>query len=511
MLTEDDIKRKFLPFLKEFYKYRYEYRPESLHTELDNVSAGGLVADGMVSFRKEDGSAFVCTYEATSADKAEEVKYSLNVAYFTWDCLAFAAVVAAVCYIAAYAARFNWLKSLQWTGNTGFLLGMGLIGFFAWYFTMRGWRKYRYIYAVEQFKQYFAHEQWVALGEDVFPAPTDPYLLELKNQCVYNGFGLALVPAEGDVRVLHSPSRLGMYGKDRRMVQWVTRRQWYQAMSQNVNALTRVQMAFPPELAQAWNKLWRPVRYLLFDPVQKAFSRTLGRNTGVFDRFMQAHSVQKWVLALCLITVAPLGYRVLTAREDKIEDILERPAENPEDQYGYLYEGESSRARDPRGIPRQDPEPVARTQREEAVPTINLSGDSEDREIQTINLSGDPEPEKKTEPAAPATYTTTATTPPADDPCARYRRQKGWFVQDNYFSNKAYADERAAKLRRKGLETQIVPSACLGGNSASDGYIVRIGNTQASETAARQQAEKLTKALTRYGLLEGKLLVRRMN
>ncbi len=122
MLTEDDIKRKFLPFLKEFYKYRYEYRPESLHTELDNVSAGGLVADGMVSFRKEDGSAFVCTYEATSADKAEEVKFTLNVSYFTWDCLAFAAVVAAVCYIATYASRFAWLKNLQWTGNTGFVL-----------------------------------------------------------------------------------------------------------------------------------------------------------------------------------------------------------------------------------------------------------------------------------------------------------------------------------------------------------------------------------------------------
>ena len=59
MLTEDDIKVAFLPFLKEFYKYRFEYRPDSVQTELDNVSAGGLVADGMVSFRKNDGSPFV--------------------------------------------------------------------------------------------------------------------------------------------------------------------------------------------------------------------------------------------------------------------------------------------------------------------------------------------------------------------------------------------------------------------------------------------------------------------
>lgn len=490
MLSEDDIKKSFLPFLKQFYRYRYEYRPESVQTELDNVSDGGLIADGMLSFRKDDGSLFVCTYEATSADKSEEVKFSLNVSYFTWDCLAFGAVTAAVCYAAAFVLRLSWLVSLQWTGNMGFVLGMGLIGFFFWYFTMRNWRKYRYIYAVEQFKQYFAHEQWIALAEDVFPAPTDPYLQELKQQCVYNGFGLALVPDAGEVRVLATPSRLGIYGKDRQMVHWVTRMQWYQAMSQNVAVVSRFRPAVPNELTLAWNKIWRPVRYLLLEPAKKAFGTSLGRTNTAFDRYMRGHGVQKWVFMLALAAILPLAYRVLTVREDKIEDVVEWPERNPEDQYGYLYEGES--ARDPRAIPRQDPEPV----RADTIQTIDLSGNKNQDEVPTINLSGD-EPEDKPSAAEKA------------DPCASVRRKKGWIIQDNSFSGLAFADERAAALRRQGIESEVLAIKCLGDESS--GYIVRLGGIFTTEAAAERHAANFTKALERYGLLQSALFVRRIN
>lgn len=510
MLTEDAIKVSFLPFLKEFYKYRFEYRPESVHAELDNVSAGGLVADGMVSFRKEDGTPFVCTYEATSVDKAGEVKYLLNTVYFTWDCVAFGAVVATIAYAVAYSTRFAWLKSLQGAGNIGFLLGMGVIGFFGWYYMMRNWKKYRYVYAIEQFKQYYADEQWVALGEDVFPAPTDPYLLELKNQCVYNGFGLALVPEQGQVRVLVTPSRLGMYGKDRRMVHWVTRLNWYQSMSQNVGALSRYKPVMPGVFTPAWNKLWRPVQYLLLDPLKRSVrgvsKPSPGRDATVFNRYMQGQSVQKWVLALALMVIVGLNYQVLRSREDRVEDVLSFPKSNPEDKYGYLYEGETTTARDPQGIPKQYPEPVAAPE-EENIQTIDLSGGAAE-ETPTINLSGD-EPETPAPQTAPAEKDRPEKTAAAD-PCSRYARQKGWIIQDSYFANKNFADERAAALRRKGVESEVMPRACLGDDGQS-GYIVRLGATASTETAAGTNAEQLTKALQRYGLLQGKLMVRRLN
>ncbi|HNL39483.1 MAG TPA: hypothetical protein PKH43_10125, partial [Saprospiraceae bacterium] len=67
-ISEDAIKKAFLPFLKHFYKYRYEFQPDTITTELDNVSTEGWVADGMVRFKKENGALFTCTYEATSLD-----------------------------------------------------------------------------------------------------------------------------------------------------------------------------------------------------------------------------------------------------------------------------------------------------------------------------------------------------------------------------------------------------------------------------------------------------------
>ena len=162
-LSEQYIKEAFVPFLKDFYKYRYEFRPDTLESSFDNVSEGGLVADGRVQFRQADGAYFLCTFEATSRTKAAEVKYGLNVLYFIWDCIAFGSFCAALSYLWLYSLRFQWLVGLRWNGNLGLVLGLGMIGFFIWYYTLRSWKKYRYIYAIEQFKMYEADEQWVVL------------------------------------------------------------------------------------------------------------------------------------------------------------------------------------------------------------------------------------------------------------------------------------------------------------------------------------------------------------
>ncbi|MCB9316405.1 MAG: hypothetical protein H6569_09720 [Lewinellaceae bacterium] len=482
MLSENEIKRAFLPFLKEFYKFRYEYRPESVQTELDKIGTGGIIADGMVSFRKEDGTVFTCTYEATSADKAAEVKFTLNVQYFTWDCMAFGAVTAAAAYAIAYIFYLPWLAGLQWTGNLGFVLGMGMVGFLGWYLTMQRWRKYRYIYAIEQFKQYFAHEQWIALAADVFPAVTDPYFLELKSQCVYNGFGLALVSEREPVRVINAPSRLGIFGKDRKMVQWVTRTQVFQTMAHNVSSLSQYKPALPDEFTQQWNKVSRPVRYLLLDPIWKAFSKPLGQSNRTFDRYMRGHSVQKWVFTVALLAIAPLAFQVLTIREDFVGDVVELPSSNPEDQYGYLYEGDAP-VRDPRAIPKQDPEPVSS---EPEIQTINLSGDEED--IPTIDLSG-------------------GTEEPETD-CPSHLSQRGWIVLDNTFLNKVFADERAKVLEQKGIECEVFAKKCIG---EGVGYMLRVGPISLNESTANQKAQNYTKAMDRYGLLQQPLLVRRIN
>lgn len=496
MLSENDIKKAFLPFLKEFYRYRYEYRPDSIHTELDSVSAGGLIADGMVSFKKEDGTPFLCTYEATSVDKAGEVKFTLNTLYFAWDCLAFGALTAAFAYGIAYKTQVTWLVLLGWTGNLGFIMGMGITGFLLWYLTMRGWRKYRYIYAVEQFKRYFANEQWIALAEDVFPSPMDPYLLELKSQCVYNGFGLALVPEKGEVRVLATPSRLGLYGKDRQMVQWVTNTQLFQSMSQNVSTIVRYRPELPSDAQKAWNKLWQPVRYYFFGPLAKAFRRFLGESGGTSDkafrRYMRGQGVQKWIFLMALGAILFLAFRVSRVREDDVRDVVQLPETNPEDQYGYYYEGERPEVRSSRGIPKQYPESASAPAVESDIPTINLSGDDDQEEVPTINLTGtNDEPET-----------------PRQDPCLGFEDLLPWVIQDNVFSTRTLAEERISALRQKGVEGHLLPNGCVETNAT--GFLVYLGKSALTERTANTQAENFTNALERYGLLQGKLRVRRI-
>ena len=376
-----------MPFLRDFYKNRYEPISNSVSMELDNVSLEGWVADGKISFRKTDGTPFICTYEATSSDKAEEVKYQLNLQYFLWDCTAFGMVCAALAYGYFFQTNFAWLLELKAAGNCGLLLGTAMIGFFGWYFTMRSWRKYRYIFAIQQFKQYFADEQWVAIAEDVFPSPNDPYLLELRNQCVYNGIGLAIVPLEGMVRKVIDPSRLGIFGKDRKMTHWVTRAQWYQSFAQNVGGMVARRPKAPDAFTALWNHIYRPFHYLVIDPFQRIIGRPLkkpvGQTTQAYSRFMSAQTVQKWVAFLAILMISLLFYQVLTYSDVKIVNLKElqlrtKDGQNPEDVYGPQIEGEEIIPLDgkPTGVPKQFP--ISKKKKiEEEKNSINLSGEED--------------------------------------------------------------------------------------------------------------------------------------
>lgn len=511
VLTEEQVKQRFIPFLKDFYKMRYEPMPNTIEVELDNVSAGGLVADGKVSFRKEDGSSFVCTYEATSRDKVEEVKYQLNISYFLWDCAAFGAMLSAIVYAGSFVYNKMWLIGLQWAGNIGLLAGVMMIGFFGWHFSMQKWRKYRYIFAIQQFKQYFADEQWIALAEDVFPGPSDPYLIELRNQCVYNGIGLAIVPVEGNVRKINDPSRLGIYGKDRKMADWVTRTQWYQMMSSTAKPFQQIRQKTPDFLTVIGNKITRPFHYLIFDPAKKyfgrAFSQPFGQTASAYTRFMSAQAIQKLLVFLAVLMISPLFWRVISYREVNAADLEElkewKAGKNPEDEYGYVIDGEPvPYSTTPSGIPKQYPV----SSKPKYAPT--------DDDVQTINLSGgddeeetEPPPPKKVAPKPKAAVVTTKTL--ASDPCSMVKGKTGWIVQDNAFSTKELATARATALANKGITSRIAPQSCL--TAGKSGWFVWLGNIQTSETAAKTAAATLQKSLKNAGFASVKVLIKPLN
>ncbi|MBU6340776.1 MAG: hypothetical protein KGS48_04720, partial [Bacteroidetes bacterium] len=288
-MNEAQIEERFVRFLRAFYRDRFEPQPNTIETSFDNLGENGIVADGILRFRKNDGTLFTCTFEASSREKAEEVKFTLNRLYFLWDCAAFGMVCATLALLIAYIVRLNWLVQLHGAGIFGFLLGVGMMGFLSWYFLLRDWKKYRYIYAVQQFKQYAADEQWIAIAHDVFPSPLDPYLQELKNQCIYSGFGLAIVSPDAETRVLAAPTRLKLYGEDRRIIHWITRAQWYQQMTGNTG--DKIEIPVPNAWKAMINLIRRSFKYYIMDPVQPAIQRILGRpmaqTATVYTRFMK--------------------------------------------------------------------------------------------------------------------------------------------------------------------------------------------------------------------------------
>ena len=204
-------------------KTYYKFRPRKGETVIsfDKMHPEGIIVDGHLEFPKEDGSLFTATFEATSAASGAEVRYTVQKQQLLWDALAVSSTFTAVFML------FLWIYNAWSLTDAGWLfsivlvmvlMGLGLLGY---HMLFKSAGRYRYIYAIEQFKQYHADEQWVAIGYDVFSDGTDTNFMELKNQCVDNGFGLVVVDKEEYVNLLITPAREEVFGKRRRSLKFM--------------------------------------------------------------------------------------------------------------------------------------------------------------------------------------------------------------------------------------------------------------------------------------------------
>ena len=217
-LSEDTIKRATLAFMKTYYKFRPRNGETVINYDLMHPS--GVILDGQLTFPKEDGSLFVATFEATSTSTAYEILFRIQKKQLIWDGVA-AGSLAMLAPIGILWAINMWsLTQLGWAFSILLIISSFILGFLAHQMFNRNSGRYRYIYAIEQFKQYHADEQWVALGNDVFSEPTDTNFAELKLQCVKNGFGLLTVDKEEHVNLLITPAREEVFGKKRRALKF---------------------------------------------------------------------------------------------------------------------------------------------------------------------------------------------------------------------------------------------------------------------------------------------------
>ena len=229
-LSEDKIKQAAIRFLKTYYKFRP--RTSKTETRLDMQSTTGIIADGMVSFEDENERPFVATVEATSHETRGEVIYTTQRKMLFWDSLAFGSIAAAFLFSYGYAYNHFTVQQIGLIGSLALMLSFMTACTGLYYLVFRYRHKYRYIYAIEQFKQYHANEQWIAIAEDVlhpFEAAYQDeerkskdykYFEELKAQCIINGIGLIEVDQQLNARPLITPARQDVFDTQRGVTQF---------------------------------------------------------------------------------------------------------------------------------------------------------------------------------------------------------------------------------------------------------------------------------------------------
>ena len=246
--TEQQIRGFALAFLRTHYRLRE--RDEGTGTRV--VSRPHFYnrtkIDARFSYVKKDKTLFVATVEATSADRAAEIVYRFNrfkafaraltvalgiMAIILWTATLFrvnyatyeleTGFVTASEYLAGtQVRRFNWVEWFGWPRLTG-LLTSALVFFTAVnYWLLSRMRRFRYIYAIEQFKRFHADDQWIAYDARIFAAKRKKaikrrmhFYEELRRQCVEYGFGLLSVEADGSVVCEFTPSRIDQFAGQR--------------------------------------------------------------------------------------------------------------------------------------------------------------------------------------------------------------------------------------------------------------------------------------------------------
>ncbi len=213
-LSESQIKKVAIRFLKSFYKDRP--RQGNTIAGFDLEAAGNVIIDGHLSFVKDDGQEFLATFEATSIDKEEEVVYRLQKSKLILESFAISSAIILFGLAIALAYRDYQItfRNLEYTliYIVSALFGMGLLAALL----INRAHRFRYIYAIEQFKRYHADEQWIVITDDVFDSPQNKYLLELKKQCIKNGFGLFTINQKLEGQLMITPSRNELFDNKRK-------------------------------------------------------------------------------------------------------------------------------------------------------------------------------------------------------------------------------------------------------------------------------------------------------
>ncbi len=226
--TEQQIRGLAINFLRFHYKLRPRYPGGGTRVVDKPHYYQGVLIDARLAYQQPDRTFFTATIEATSVDRSEEILYQVNY----WRIAIHAAVLALAFFAAFVWAGPQVLGTNLWKvyGSprvylvliSSFIVLVGAIGAL-----LSRARAYRYIYAVDQFKHFYADAQWVAYDVAIFEGGgwrMRRRYRELERQCVKYGFGMLAVEADQVVRNVISPSQVDQFGGLRsHLPRWLAR------------------------------------------------------------------------------------------------------------------------------------------------------------------------------------------------------------------------------------------------------------------------------------------------
>lgn|GEM_PF-1819534 len=182
----------------------------------------GVTIDARVAYQKPDLSWFTATVEASGVEQAHELLYRVN--YFR---IAVHALLTALGILTLYLAGTQAQGKSLWEqfGRPTvyfYLLNIFLVVVAAAGILLSRLPYYRYIYAIAQFKRFYADAQWIAYDRRIFDDVPDRYYRELQQQCLRFGFGLMEIQDDNRVRWLIEPSHIDQFrGERSRLPVWV--------------------------------------------------------------------------------------------------------------------------------------------------------------------------------------------------------------------------------------------------------------------------------------------------
>ncbi len=229
-LSESTIKQLGLGFLKSYYRLRPRGMDTVVLTGMDIRGVDDVVADAYLRYTEADGTVFSATLEATSYQTRNEIVYRPRRSHVFWDGLAFGALLLPALMSMAHIYGWYPLVGEDFWVRVGLLLMTLplLMGVYALLFQRLP--RYRYIYAVEQFKQYYADDQWIAYSYDVFVDLKPKYHRELVRQCTRFGFGLVEITSQRKPKLLIAPSRAQNFVPEKPFLPWLTQAEWQTKM-----------------------------------------------------------------------------------------------------------------------------------------------------------------------------------------------------------------------------------------------------------------------------------------